>query len=112
MVRAVSLEWHAFTSTSAPHENVLTLYMKQRGGYTESDCNIVRNELLNREKDYVELKLRDPFGMPTQVAMYYRGLLMVSGETGVTPFVSICKEIIHKWRARINVDSTLTKSSK
>jgi len=115
-------EWHPFTLTSAPHEDFVEMHIRGLGDWTEALCHKFREcaekrlalevqkakgEVEGEEGDKLLAKipwpsmgLEGPFGAPAQGYENFKVLLLVGGGIGVTPFISIMKDIWNKLNYR------------
>lgn len=94
-VPGVSLfEWHPFSLSSSPHENMVSLHIRVLGDWTQ------------RLYDYVEktkpidVYLDGPYGAPCLDVDgdRYKLFMFVSGGIGITPMQSICNDVLHQRR--------------
>eukprot|EP00656_Telonema_subtile_P056721 TRINITY_DN913_c0_g1_i3.p1 TRINITY_DN913_c0_g1~~TRINITY_DN913_c0_g1_i3.p1 ORF type:complete len:297 (-),score=67.68 TRINITY_DN913_c0_g1_i3:244-1134(-) len=110
-------EWHPFTLTSAPHENFMEVHIRGLGDWTEELCNrfeALENSQIEQELEQQEhpgiggalipkfptMALEGPYGAPAQGYDRFKVLLLVGAGIGVTPFISILKDIWHKFDKR------------
>jgi len=110
-------EWHPFTLTSAPHEDFVEVHIRGLGDWTAELCK--RFEAVNDSQDrtvdssdersaesllaiprYPVMALEGPYGAPAQGYDRFKVLLLVGGGIGVTPFISILKDIWNKMDQR------------
>lgn len=98
------LQYHPFTLTSSPGEDVLTVHIKRLGDWTEKlhalcrtdDCtmeHIARRAAWSGSR-YVAVD--GPFGAPTNDYHRYKELILVGAGIGVTPFASVLKDICRR----------------
>ena len=88
-VPAISSEWHPFTIASAPHEPMMSFYIKQSGDWTTKLLSLF-------ERGEFVLRTRGPFGSPAQSVKSYRRVILISGGIGATPFAAIAKDLQYK----------------
>ena len=99
-------EWHPFTITSAPEDDILSVHIKEVGDFTKG-----LSELLNpSKKEHLVinksegpdgtplLRVDGPFGSASEEVFDYRVTVMVGGGIGVTPFASILKSIRYRFK--------------
>ncbi|XP_072258371.1 dual oxidase 2-like [Pyxicephalus adspersus] len=96
-------EYHPFTLTSAPHEDVLSLHIRAVGPWTTRLRELYTSNNTASGK-YPKLFLDGPFGEGHQEWNMFDVSVLVGGGIGVTPFASILKDLVFKSsvNARIN----------
>ncbi|XP_051136426.1 ferric reduction oxidase 8, mitochondrial isoform X2 [Andrographis paniculata] len=91
------VQWHPFsvTSTSSLDENTISVIIKCEGQWTSSLYSLVHNEhdLEEDQMICVPVAIEGPYGPASLDFIRYKYLLLISGGIGVTPFLSILKEI-------------------
>ncbi len=96
-------EFHSFTISSAPHEDLLSLHIRAVGPWTYnfrenySPANV-------QGKPYPKVYIDGPFGEGHQDWYRYEVAVLVGGGIGVTPFASILKELVHRFSIGARVD--------
>lgn len=94
-VPGVSLfEWHPFSLSSSPHENVVSLHIRVLGDWTERLYDYVE------ETKPIDVYLDGPYGAPCLDVDgdRYKLFMFVSGGIGITPMQSICNDVLHQRR--------------
>ena len=94
-VPGVSLfEWHPFSLSSSPHENVVSLHIRVLGDWTKRLYDYVE------ETKPINVYLDGPYGVPCLDVDgdRYKMFMFVSGGIGITPMQSICNDILHQRR--------------
>ncbi|KAG8378788.1 hypothetical protein BUALT_Bualt07G0021400 [Buddleja alternifolia] len=91
-------QWHPFsiTSSSSVEDHTMSIVVKSDGQWTNSLYdNIVRAEVDSEEdrRECIPIALEGPYGPVSSEFLRYDNLLLVAGGIGVTPFLSILKEI-------------------
>ncbi|XP_075998434.1 dual oxidase 1 [Genypterus blacodes] len=89
-------EYHPFTLTSAPHEETLSLHIRAVGPWTSRLRELYTEESLLELGAYPKLYLDGPFGEGHQEWIDFEASVLVGGGIGVTPFVSILKDLVFK----------------
>ncbi|XP_044731153.1 dual oxidase 2-like [Chrysoperla carnea] len=84
-------EYHAFTLTSCPQEQYLTVHIRALGPWTRRIKHVY-----NRAKPYPKIYLDGPFGAGHQNWDQFNVSVLIGGGIGVTPFASILKDIVYK----------------
>uniref|UniRef100_K7GB35 NAD(P)H oxidase (H2O2-forming) n=1 Tax=Pelodiscus sinensis TaxID=13735 RepID=K7GB35_PELSI len=89
-------EYHPFTLTSAPHEDVLSLHIRAAGPWTTRLRELYSPESVAEIGRYPKLYLDGPFGEGHQEWNKFDVSVLVGGGIGVTPFASILKDLVFK----------------
>jgi respiratory burst oxidase len=106
-------EWHPFTISSAPDDELLSLHIQRAGDWTNALHHLLftlkSNTRLALSSDgdieqgatlpYPSISIDGPFGSPTYDYQRYRVLVLVAGGVGVTPFASILRSIVYTWES-------------
>ncbi|GLT78047.1 hypothetical protein SLA2020_495940 [Shorea laevis] len=86
------LQWHPFTVTSNCNMEAdqLSVVIKRGGSWSQKLF-----QQLSSSVEHLEVSVEGPYG-PTPISHFLRheSLVMVSGGSGITPFISIIREII------------------
>ncbi|KAG6555839.1 hypothetical protein Mapa_002480 [Marchantia paleacea] len=98
-------EWHPFSVASSPLDetNQICIYIKPLGSYTKD----VHDALIDTKHHKEAGKLKCPFGFqlhlkdhtatsPTSISSEYNSLILVAGGIGVTPFLAILRDVLHR----------------
>lgn len=124
-------EWHPFTISSAPSDELLRFHIRNAGDWTGQLWNYVnemeskstsnsekrtlgRFDTLNPSRvgltneslgvkmnmPFTHIRIHGPNGAPTQDYLRYERVVLVGAGIGVTPFASILREIMAKWRSK------------
>uniref|UniRef100_A0A7N0RHH6 ferric-chelate reductase (NADH) n=1 Tax=Kalanchoe fedtschenkoi TaxID=63787 RepID=A0A7N0RHH6_KALFE len=87
------LQWHPFTisSSSSLEAERLSVVIKSEGSWTQK-----LNQILSSPAsiDRLEVSVEGPYGPATTNFLKHDMLVMVSGGSGLTPFISITRELI------------------
>ena len=89
-------EFHSFTISSAPHEELLSLHIRAVGPWTYNFRENYNPANL-RGQVYPKVFIDGPFGEGHQDWFRYEVAVLVGGGIGVTPFASILKELVHRF---------------
>lgn len=89
-------EFHAFTISSAPHEEHLSLHIRAVGPWTYNFRENYDPDKL-RGQPFPKLFLDGPYGEGHQDWNRFEVAVLVGGGIGVTPFASILKELVHRF---------------
>jgi NADPH oxidase len=84
-----SYEWHPFTLSSIPQEDLASISIRCLGDWT----NNLRNKLLEEPTGTVDMLVNGPFASPADSYEDYDYLVLVASGIGVTPFIGILKDI-------------------
>jgi len=90
-----SMEFHAFTLTSAPHERHLSNHIRAVGPWTTA-LREVYNPKQIRIGANPRIFVDGPYGEGHQDWNSFEYAILVGGGIGVTPFASILKDIVHQ----------------
>ncbi|XP_075501903.1 ferric reduction oxidase 4-like [Primulina tabacum] len=86
------LQWHPFTVTSNSNlePQTLSVAIKSQGSWTQK----LYTQLSSF--DHLEVSTEGPYGPASSHFLSHESLVMISGGSGITPFISILRQIIHK----------------
>ncbi|GAB2245044.1 hypothetical protein Droror1_Dr00000537 [Drosera rotundifolia] len=94
-------QWHPFTisSSSSLEQDKLSVVMKVEGSWTRK----LHEKLTSSSIDHLEVSLEGPYGPASTHFLRHDTLVMVAGGSGITPFISMIRELIHlktelKWK--------------
>ncbi|GER56781.1 ferric reduction oxidase 8 [Striga asiatica] len=92
------LQWHPFsiTSSSSTDHNTITVIVKSGGQWTNSLHDQITGDDQDSEADQrmrISVAIGGPYGPDSFEFLRHDNLLMVAGGIGITPFLSIMKEI-------------------
>jgi respiratory burst oxidase len=95
------VEWHPFTLTSAPHEDFIEFHFAQVGDWTKSVHGLLaamvdttaESKDATRMQDLV-VKIEGPIGASSQGFADYPILVLVGAGIGVTPMISVLKQLV------------------
>jgi dual oxidase len=102
-------EFHAFTITSAPHEDFLSIHVKAIGAWTwrlrnyfdpdfnkeEVEAGCEMGPCLQRGEEVLpKIRLQGPFGGGNQDWYKYEVAVMIGAGIGVTPYASILNDLV------------------
>ncbi|KAK6135254.1 hypothetical protein DH2020_030997 [Rehmannia glutinosa] len=87
------LQWHPFTvsSSSDLETDKLSVVIKSQGSWTQK-----LYKQLSASLDHLEVSTEGPYGPASSHFLSRESLVMISGGSGITPFISIIREIISK----------------
>ncbi|XP_074294229.1 ferric reduction oxidase 4-like [Silene latifolia] len=87
------LQWHPFTVIS--HENMepdrLSIAFNSGGSWTTK----IHKEL-SSSLDRLEVSVEGPYGPASTSFLEHESLVLIAGGSGITPYISIIREIIHR----------------
>ncbi|BFI31287.1 ferric-chelate reductase [Marchantia polymorpha subsp. ruderalis] len=101
-------EWHPFSVASSPLDdtNQISIYIKPLGGYTKNLHSVLVNSNKSKEAGMLvcpfsfKLALEGPYGDESSFYLKYRSLVLVAGGIGITPFLAILRDILHRHRLK------------
>ncbi|KZV27564.1 ferric reduction oxidase 4 [Dorcoceras hygrometricum] len=87
------LQWHPFTviSNSNLEPHTLSVAIKSEGSWTQKLYT-----QLSSSADHLQVSTEGPYGPASFNIMSHEALVMICGGSGIAPFISIIREIIHK----------------
>ncbi|KAI9159825.1 hypothetical protein LWI28_002286 [Acer negundo] len=85
------LQWHPFTviSNGNMEQDKLRIFVKCQGSWTQK-----LYQQLSSSVDRLEVSVEGPYGPTSSHFLSHESLVMVSGGSGISPFISIIREII------------------
>ncbi|GFP97312.1 ferric reduction oxidase 2 [Phtheirospermum japonicum] len=88
------LQWHPFTISSSSNLECdkLSVIIKREGAWTDKLYQLLASPT---SVDRLEVAIEGPYGPPSTDFLRHDLLVMISGGSGVTPFISIIRELIH-----------------
>ncbi|KAL7137637.1 hypothetical protein ABFS83_10G107000 [Erythranthe nasuta] len=86
------MQWHPFTISSSSNleSDNLSVIIKGEGKWSKK-----LHQLLSSSIDRLDVSIEGPYGPTSTDFLRHELLVMVSGGSGVTPFISIIRELIH-----------------
>ncbi|XP_073138100.1 ferric reduction oxidase 2-like [Henckelia pumila] len=89
------LQWHPFTITSSSslESDKLSVMIKGEGKWSKKLYQILSSG--SAPVDRLDVSVEGPYGPASTDFLRHDVLVMVSGGSGVTPFISIIRELIH-----------------
>ncbi|KAI3784018.1 hypothetical protein L1987_43109 [Smallanthus sonchifolius] len=87
------LQWHPFTITSSSNlePEKLSVVIKSEGNWSQK----LYEELSLPSITHLQVSVEGPYGPATTHFHKYEKLVMFSGGSGITPFISIIRELVH-----------------
>ncbi|KAJ4887849.1 Ferric reduction oxidase 4 [Raphanus sativus] len=84
------LQWHPFTITSNSNleKDTLSVVIRRQGSWTQKLYTHISSSI-----DSLEVSTEGPYG-PNSLDLRHDSLILVSGGSGVTPFISVIRELI------------------
>ncbi|KAG9459724.1 hypothetical protein H6P81_004232 [Aristolochia fimbriata] len=93
-VRSISrAEWHPFTvtSNSSLEEEKLSVVIKSEGDWSKKLYQILSSP---SPIDHLDVSFEGPYGPASTNFLNYEKVVMISGGSGITPFISIIRELV------------------
>ena len=84
------LQFHPASISSAPYQNDVTLYVKDRGGWTHALYGLAQ------EGCEVDILLEGPYGCLSVDLDHQSHIVLVCGGIGITPIISIARQLAHE----------------
>ncbi|KAL0412045.1 UNVERIFIED_CONTAM: putative ferric reduction oxidase 1 [Sesamum latifolium] len=87
------LQWHPFTITSNSNlePETLSVIIKCEGSWTRKLYDVISSP---SPIDHLQVSVEGPYGPATTNFLRHDMLVMISGGSGITPFISIIRELI------------------
>lgn len=88
------LQWHPFTITSSSNleSTTISVLIKREGSWTRKLYELLA---VPSSVDHLDVCLEGPYGPASTHFLRHDLLVMISGGSGITPFISIIRELIH-----------------
>ncbi|KAH0726496.1 hypothetical protein KY284_002361 [Solanum tuberosum] len=88
------LQWHPFTITSSSNlePEKISVAIKGEGSWSKKLYQMISSP---NSVDRLNVSVEGPYGPPSTHFLRHDLLVMVSGGSGITPFISIIRELIH-----------------
>lgn len=86
-------EWHPFTISSAPGEDYVGFHIRGVGPWTNKMRHVM-DDALDSQAELPIIQLEGPFGEDHQTWWKHKTIILVGAGIGVTPFLSIIKDIV------------------
>lgn len=112
-VRQISvLQWHPFSVSSSPYDgdDRLKVLIKPYGEWTRQ----LQDEVIAAVKSGhcpfdIKAAVEGPYGHESDYFLHYDALILVAGGIGVSPFVAILRDLLHRYqREQSNLPSDVT----
>ncbi|XP_062000921.1 ferric reduction oxidase 4-like [Rosa rugosa] len=86
------MQWHPFTVTSNSNMEAdkLTVVIKSLGSWSQK----LYQQLSSNSMDHIQVSVEGPYGPNSSHFLRHKALVMISGGSGITPMISIIREII------------------
>ena len=93
---------HPFTITSSPNEEQMSIAVKKAGNWSYCLNEIFEKKWRHTDESTIipvdYLYITGPFASPCDRVYDYNNVILVSTGIGITPFVSILKDIIYRYK--------------
>ncbi|KAL7583087.1 hypothetical protein Lser_V15G43873 [Lactuca serriola] len=88
------LQWHPFTVTSSSDfdDEKLSVVIKSKGSWSQK---LYEKLSMPSPMDHLQVSVEGPYGPVSTNFQQYDKLVMFSGGSGITPFISIIRELLH-----------------
>lgn len=95
------LQWHPFTVTSSSYlePEKLSVVIKGEGSWSKKLYQILSSP---SAADHLDISIEGPYGPASTDFLRHDLLVMVSGGSGITPFISIIREMIYAKQTQQN----------
>ncbi|XP_039139034.1 ferric reduction oxidase 2-like [Dioscorea cayenensis subsp. rotundata] len=90
-----SLQWHPFTISSSSNlePEKLSIIIKKEGSWTQRLYQMLSSPSCPQRLD---ISVEGPYGPVSLNFLRYDSLVLVSGGSGITPFISVIRELIYR----------------
>lgn len=103
------LQWHPFSVSSSPLDGKhhITILIKVLGGWTAKLKESILKDPSSEDKEATKMtvSVEGPYGHESPYYLKYENLILVAGGIGISPFLAILSDILHRARDGKNVPS-------
>ncbi|KAI4329693.1 hypothetical protein MLD38_028048 [Melastoma candidum] len=86
-------EWHPFSLTSGPDDDCLSIHIRTLGDWSRQLYSLFQETKISRKDHYPEIRVDGPYGAASQDHVKYEIVVMIGLGIGITPFISILKDV-------------------
>ncbi|GMJ05804.1 ARABIDOPSIS THALIANA RESPIRATORY BURST OXIDASE HOMOLOG F, respiratory burst oxidase protein F [Hibiscus trionum] len=86
-------EWHPFSLSCGPEDDFLSVHIRTLGDWSYQLYSLFQEAKLTGPKQYPKIYIDGPYGASSQDHIKYDIVVMVGLGIGITPFISILKDI-------------------
>ncbi|KAK8604577.1 hypothetical protein V6N13_099513 [Hibiscus sabdariffa] len=86
-------EWHPFSLSCGPEDDYLSVHIRTLGDWSYQLYSLFQEAKLTGPKQYPKIYIDGPYGASSQDHIKYDIVVMVGLGIGITPFISILKDI-------------------
>jgi len=97
-----NFEYHPFTLTSSPDEDVISVHIKSAGDWTGALYKLFDDK---SAEERITFYVDGPFGAPAEEFEKFETLILVGAGIGVTPMASILKDLKYKIQIEHNIQT-------
>lgn len=90
-------EWHPFTISSAPEDELLSVHIQCNGDWTNA-LHAIISAFEKRKSNELEILIDGPIGAPSQDYTNHSVVMLIGAGIGITPFASILKSTLKQWK--------------
>lgn len=107
------LQWHPFTITSHSdlEPETLSIVIKCEGTWSSKLYQTLSSSSSSAITDHLQVSLEGPYGPASTSFLQFDTLVMISGGSGITPFISIIKHLIHNSKSHDKIPKLLLISA-
>ncbi|CAK9315126.1 unnamed protein product [Citrullus colocynthis] len=107
------LQWHPFTITSHSdlEPETLSIVIKCEGTWCSKLYQTLSSSSSSAITDHLQVSLEGPYGPASTSFLQFDTLVMISGGSGITPFISIIKHLIHNSKSHHKIPKLLLISA-
>ncbi|KAL3702126.1 hypothetical protein R1sor_020148 [Riccia sorocarpa] len=94
------LQWHPFSVSSSPGDgpHSMKFLVKPLGTWTSTLGNAVEKATASKCPLALTARVEGPYGHESSYFLDYEALLLVAGGIGVSPFVAIIRDLLHRYK--------------
>ncbi|KAG6549893.1 hypothetical protein Mapa_008875 [Marchantia paleacea] len=94
------LQWHPFSVSSSPEDSShhMRFLIKPLGTWTRKLGEAVSKAAISRCPLNLKAGVEGPYGHESSYFLDYEALLLVAGGIGVSPFVAVIRDLLHRYK--------------
>ncbi|KAL9673311.1 hypothetical protein QQ045_029567 [Rhodiola kirilowii] len=93
-------EWHPFSLTSGPDDEYLSVHIRTVGDWSYHLYSLFQETILSGSRRFPRIYIDGPYGAASQDHVKYDTVLLIGLGIGITPFISVLKDMISNHQKR------------